>query len=293
MFPSLLLLLSLLSPSGAPPGQTLDWTEHPLIAHALGGVEGADRTNSREALETNYALGFRVFETDLMLTTDEHLVARHDWEKKLFVEFGQVGFTGALKDWNPLSLEDFKRLPILNRYEGLEWKDLLEFMVQHPDVYYVLDTKFTDERTIKRQFKLLTEEAERIDPALLNRIVPQLYHQQMLGTVDSIHRFSSYIYTLYQSKDTNGQVVEFLRRNPRVKAAAMPPSRAKKDFIDSLKKLGVRTYVHTINDYSTYLKLRQTGVSGVYTDFLSYAQVLKGLKGSWTAAPPLPPDSES
>jgi glycerophosphoryl diester phosphodiesterase len=292
MFPSLLLLLSLLAPSGAPPGQTLDWTDHLLIAHALGGIDGVDRTNSREAFEANYARGFRVFETDLMLTTDDHLVARHDWEKKLFLEFGQDGYTGDLKDWNPLPLEQFKQLPILNRYEGMEWKDLLELMVRHPDIYFVLDTKFTDEPTVKRQFRLLKDEAERIDPVLLERIIPQLYNQRMLGWIDSVHPFSSYIYTLYQSKDTNGQVIDFVRDNPRIKAVAMPPTRANQTFNDSLKKIGVKTYVHTINDYRTYLKLRQAGVSGVYTDFLGYEQVLKGLKRGWMAAPPLPPVPE-
>jgi glycerophosphoryl diester phosphodiesterase len=291
MFPSLLLLLSLLSPSGAPPGQMLDWSDHLLIAHALGGINGADRTNSREAFEASYARGFRVFETDLMLTTDDHLVARHDWGKNMFEDFHQEPYLSDLKAWNPISLEEFKKLPILDRYRGMELSDLLDLMVQHPDMFYVLDTKFTDEPTVKRQYRMLVDEADRIDPALLDRIVPQLYNQKMLGYIDSIHRFPSYIYTLYQSKDTNGQVIAFAHSNSRIKAITMTEYRAKPSFNEALKKIGVKTYVHTINDYRTYLKLEQAGVYGVYTDFLGYAEVLKGKTGNWTAAPPLPPEA--
>jgi glycerophosphoryl diester phosphodiesterase len=293
MLASLLLLLSLLSPPGTSPGDLTHWTAHPLIAHALGGIEGADLTNSREALESNYARGFRVFETDLMMTRDQqHLVARHDWEDKQFIRFAQDQYFPTLKTWNPLSLQEFKELPILNRYSGMEWTDMLEFMVVHPDMYFVLDTKFTDESSIRKQYKLVAEAAKRIDPALLEHVIPQIYNQKMLATVDSIHSFPSYIYTLYQTQDTNQQVLNFVKANPRIQAVTMAGSRATKTFIQSLNKLSVRSYVHTINDLSTYQKYQKNGVFGIYTDFIGYKDLLKGKKGSWTAKPPLPPEEK-
>jgi glycerophosphoryl diester phosphodiesterase len=289
MLSSLLLLLSLLQPPGTSPGDLNDWTAHPLIAHALGGINGADLTNSREAFEANYAKGFRVFETDLMFTRDQqHLVARHDWEKKQFVKFGQDQYIPNLKEWNPLSLQEFLELPINTRYNGMDWPQMLELMVDHPDMYYVLDTKFTDEATVRRQYKLLVEEAQGIDPALLDRIIPQLYNRSMLDTVDSIQPFSSYIYTLYQSKDTNQQVVDFIRNNARIKAVTMPEGRATKSFLQSLNQIGIKTYVHTINDKRKYEKYRLLGVFGIYTDTITYSDLAKGKIGSWTAEPPLP-----
>jgi glycerophosphoryl diester phosphodiesterase len=176
----------------------------------------------------------------------------------------------------------------MDRYHGMDWSDLLKLMQEHPDIYYVLDTKYAEESDVTKDYRLLVEEAEQVDPALLDRIIPQLYNENMLEYVDSIHPFSSYIYTLYASKDTNRQVVDFVRSNPRIKAVTMQQYRVTKTFIESLNKIGVRTYVHTINDYGTYIKLKQNGVHGIYTDFLGYAQVLKNNKGAWTAQPALP-----
>lgn len=292
MLPSLLLLLSLLSPPGTAPGAPADWTAHPLIAHALGGIDGNDLTNSSEAFEANYAKGFRVFEADLILTSDQRLVARHDWEKKQYVRFKQDGYIPNLKNTHYLTLDEFLHLPILNKYNAMSYTDLLLRMVKYPDAYLVLDTKFTDERTIRKQYEQIVFEANQIDPALLERIVPQLYNQQMLKTVDAIYPFPSYIYTLYQSKDTYNQVADFVRSEPRIKAVTMAESRVTKAFIQSLSKLGVRAYVHTVNNLSTYRKYQEAGVFGIYTDFISYSQLLKGMKGQWTGTPPAAPAAE-
>lgn len=288
MLSSLLLLLSLLQLPGTTPGSLPDWTAHPLIAHAMGAIDGTDLTNSREAFETNYARGFRVFETDLMLTKDRKaLVARHDWEKKLFERFGQDQFISVPSNWNPISLEEFIQLPILNRYSSMTYKDLLELMVKYPDIYFVLDTKFTDEPTIRTQFRLIVDEASEVDARLLNRIIPQLYNRQMLGTIESIHKFPSYIYTLYLSKDTNDEVVDFVKAHPRIRAVAMPGYRAKKSFVQSLKQAGAVTFVHTINDMKALKQYEEAGVRGVYTDSIGYGDLAKGLMGAWMAPPPL------
>jgi len=49
-----------------------------IIAHAGGAIDGNAYTNSREAIERNYAQGTRLFELDFNLTSDGHWVAAHD-----------------------------------------------------------------------------------------------------------------------------------------------------------------------------------------------------------------------
>ena len=36
--------------------------------------------NVLEALDENYSKGFRLFELDLLLTSDNYIVAAHDWK---------------------------------------------------------------------------------------------------------------------------------------------------------------------------------------------------------------------
>lgn len=50
------------------------------IAHAGGLLQGEAYTNSREALDTNLALGRKVFEIDLIETLDGQIVLAHDWD---------------------------------------------------------------------------------------------------------------------------------------------------------------------------------------------------------------------
>ncbi|WP_123041714.1 phosphatidylinositol-specific phospholipase C/glycerophosphodiester phosphodiesterase family protein [Cohnella candidum] len=290
MLHSILLLLSLLSqPQGVPPADAASWLAHPLIAHALGGIDGHDLTNSREAFETNYAKGIRVFETDLMPTRNlKDLVAKHDWTKEQYQKFEQDEYVPVDGEWYPLSLEEFLKVPINHRYTPLAWTDLLDLLATHPDAFLVLDTKFTDQATVLKQYGILVKEAEDKDPALLNRVIPQLYHQDMLAWIESVHVFPSYIYTLYQTKDTNQQVIDFVRSHLRVQAITMAESRAVKSFVQSLNQAGARVFVHTVNSKASFDKYRKIGVFGVYTDFLHYSDIAKGIKGSWTAQPPLP-----
>ncbi len=50
------------------------------LAHAGGEINGQRYTNSLEALNLNYSNGFRIFEIDIITTTDGHLVCAHDWD---------------------------------------------------------------------------------------------------------------------------------------------------------------------------------------------------------------------
>lgn len=55
-----------------------------LNAHACGGWRGMPYTNSKEALENSYLIGFRHIEVDVSLTVDNEYVIRHgtDFQEK-------------------------------------------------------------------------------------------------------------------------------------------------------------------------------------------------------------------
>ena len=48
-----------------------------FIAHAGGRIEGMNYTNSLEALNNSYKNGFRLFELDIIETSDGEFVAAH------------------------------------------------------------------------------------------------------------------------------------------------------------------------------------------------------------------------
>ena len=50
-----------------------------FIAHAGGEIDGYTYTNSLEAMNLSYSKGCKIFELDIIETSDGKLVAAHDW----------------------------------------------------------------------------------------------------------------------------------------------------------------------------------------------------------------------
>ncbi len=242
-----------------------DWTEgNALIAHALGEYEGKIETNSKEAFLQSWENGFRVMEADFVYTSDNVLVVRHDFEPggsyyRLEI---QPNATQPVMDLNT-----FLNTKIVYEQTPLTAEDLLELMVEYSDVYLVTDTKNTDEATIKSQFQDLYEIAHRIGhPEILDRIIPQIYHEDMLGWVQSIYPFPQWIYTLYQQADIDyAETAQFCAAN-NIGVVTIEKSRVTWDIVQTFKAQGVKVYVHTVNRYMQLQELLNMGVSGIYTD---------------------------
>ncbi|WP_150270351.1 phosphatidylinositol-specific phospholipase C/glycerophosphodiester phosphodiesterase family protein [Paenibacillus tepidiphilus] len=237
-----------------------------VIAHALGGINGYTYTNSYEAFIANYEMGTRVFEADLLLSADDKLVARHEWTGNMSKLLGQLTVLPAAKQGAVLTYSDFMDSPILDLYSPVDIDKLMDLLGAYPDAYIVTDTKELKPELVTRQFELIVEAAESRDPALLARIVPQIYSRDMLDMVNKVHEFPEIIYTLYQSRDSEEQVVDFVKETGV--DITMPVTKASKSFVRQLKQAGARIYVHTVNDQKEIVKLSRLGVDGFYTDFV-------------------------
>lgn len=101
------------------------------IAHAGGEVNGIKSTNTKEALDQNYERGFRLFELDLIKTSDDKLVAAHDW--KMWARF--TDYKGVL----PPSHEEFMKYKIYGEYTTMDMKGINNWFAKHPDAILVTD----------------------------------------------------------------------------------------------------------------------------------------------------------
>ena len=242
----------------------------PPVLHGLGWIEGHNVTNSLEAFQYNYKRGFRVFEVDLAMTSDNVLVARHDWTRIHYRWLGQdvpAGTTSGI----PLTFDKVMLLKIHGKYHPLSWNQLLIFMREYPDIYFVTDTKETDEGSIRRTFSYLVNETKKVDPQLLDRIIPQIYNPAMLRYINSYHHFNNTIYTLYLHK-TNfpnpRELAEFCVSN-HVTAVTEPSFRLTKEMRETLHQNNIILYTHTINKPEAATVYKEKGI-GIYTDHLYY-----------------------
>lgn len=228
------------------------------IAHAGGGVvadgapgPGHTYTNSREALDQNYAKGHRLFELDFTWTSDARLVALHDWEGNQEQLFGDRG---------QRSYQEFRQARSRYGLTHLDLADVMDWLEAHPDARLVTDIK---EHNVAGLTALATEH-----PALVHRVIPQIYARAEYDTVRSLG-YSDIIYTLYRSRDGDSEVGEFARDHPLF-AVTMPPGRVNGGLGWTLREMGVAVFTHTINDGRTAARMARRGlIDGIYTDFLA------------------------
>lgn len=244
------------------------WVEEThTIAHAFGGVDGTSMTNSLEAFLKNYEKGQRVFEVDFLFSSEGTLVAAHDWSSF----YTMTGLTPSASESDAPSLAEFSQATIYGEYTPLTWEQIAWLMVFFPDMYVVTDTKYTTEPMITDAFTQIVDVAIDVNPAILDRVIPQIYNNDMYISISEIHPWQSVIYTLYGQtieEFSYDNVLEFVEAN-EIKVVTTFPARSDLTFIQQVQELGCAVYMHTFNDtiqVENYIDSHQ--IQGVYTDFL-------------------------
>ncbi|MDD4844351.1 MAG: phosphatidylinositol-specific phospholipase C/glycerophosphodiester phosphodiesterase family protein [Anaerotignum sp.] len=237
--------------------------ENPLIAHALGEADGKIETNSKEAFEESWGSGFRAMEVDFTYTSDGALVARHDFEESGSYYRLEQGVNDPLV----MDQNTYKHTPIIYEQTPLTAVEVLGLMAEYSDVYLITDTKDTDKATVQRQFADLKKIAEAMgQPELLERIVPQIYNEEMYNWVKEIYPFSEWIYTLYLNYYPNYPEIANFCQEKGIGTVTIEYTRVTKTVLDTLHAKGIKVYAHTINRYKQFEELLTLGVDGIYTD---------------------------
>ena len=102
-----------------------------FIAHAGGMINNDTYTDSLEALNLSYKNKFKLFELDILKTSDNKYVAAHDWDSwKLW-----SGYHGKL----PPTHKDFLSYKIRNKYTPLDMKSINSWFLSHTDAILITD----------------------------------------------------------------------------------------------------------------------------------------------------------
>jgi glycerophosphoryl diester phosphodiesterase len=113
------------------------------IAHAGGVYNGLTYTNSREAMDASALKGFKLYELDLIMTSDNEIVAAHDWNYWKTIS----GYTGDL----PPTLSDFMSMPLHGSLSPLTLTDIAVWFSAHEDAVLITD-KITDYGKLASEF---------------------------------------------------------------------------------------------------------------------------------------------
>ncbi|WP_196889943.1 hypothetical protein [Aureivirga sp. CE67] len=198
-----------------------------FIAHAGGMIDGHLYTNSLEALNYSYEKGFKLFEIDFLKTSDDKIVAAHDWDS--WKE--KTGFTGDI----PPTLEQFQSELIFDKYTPMNMQDVNKWFEEHSDAILVTDkinspkeftSKFIDNSRLKMELftEEAIEEAIQIDPKIVMISQSAIYD---IGF---------------------GNILEYVQEH-KIETIAISRKKVlkKAKYLLELKKEGVRTYVYHVN----------------------------------------------
>lgn len=226
------------------------------VAHAGGAVYGLTYTNSLEALNHNYAKGFRYFELDFNYTRDGNLVCLHDWDK-VFKKLW--GYTPQ----EVLNLAEFEVFARQNPagITPCTMSSLAQWMSQHPDAKVITDVKDHNVKALASMRTLL--------PDAQRRVIPQVYQPDNFSRIKRLG-YESIIWTLYQF---DGSVEDVLTWTDSFSGNFAVAMNRKFDIlpilVPLLSKRNIPVYVHTVNSSVGLTEYREVlGVSEVYTDSL-------------------------
>ncbi len=222
----------------------------PRVAHAGGSISGLTYTNSLEALERNKA-HFDLFEIDLMELDDGSIVCLHDLGSSAELHFGQrLDSVSGLTEF--LSLREFNE-----SLTPCTLGELAQWFMENPSKILVTDAK-TDNMTILRRIA-------SDFPELADQTIPQIFFWEEESIVRELG-FSQIIYTTYRQSPSATEILENVAGGDLF-AVTLRGDEAGPLTL-KLADLGVATYVHTVNDLVWFVKLREWGVSNIYTDHL-------------------------
>lgn len=239
------------------------------VAHAMGPIDGHVYTNSREAFESSYAAGFRLFETDLVMLGDGNVIAAHDRVEH---------WLGLKKNFRDLTLPEVRNRKWMGKYRLLTGDDLIALLARYRDVYFILDTKWSHSEIVGWMMR------RAVDPQVARRILPHVEGERDLAAMRRYYPVQNYVLALYRTqsrgKFDDPEVLAFVRkhgtpavmmwlnlRDRKKSLAGNAPGRQRytPEFDAALRRAGAVTFVHSTPDPDRMGEFEAKGV-GVYSD---------------------------
>ncbi len=219
------------------------------IAHAGGEVKGIKSTNSKQALDENYAKGFRLFELDIITTADGKMVAAHDWG--MWSRF--TDFKGNL----PPTHAEFKKHKIYGDYTTLDMDAINAWFAAHPDAILITD-KLNDPVSFANKF---------VDK---DRLIMELF--SALAMDEASRKGINVMISQQPLLDIPGDKVNYLKvNNINYVALSRRIIRSQLDLLVQLRDHGIKVYVYNVNfdpgKDEKYVQENEIGlVYGMYAD---------------------------
>lgn len=234
------------------------WYEKgPLISHACGGVVNGKQimySNSKEALEYSFSKGFRLIECDVLGFEQNEVILAHDFDK--LYEAKEMGYT--IQSFSEM-LVKIEKYPEIHMLVDVKWSSVEEYEFYISHIANCINRVSEDEKT-KRQ--------------LYKQIVMEVYDE---ATIQSAQRAGfDVFYTQYRNdnlKDFMDTVRICTKYNVGVVGYDVCFAKEYRRSMPILKDKNIKIYAFSTDSKKEYRELKEIGVDGVFTNWLTYGDV--------------------
>lgn len=208
------------------------WFDHKIIAHATGAVGNKVYTNSIEAFEENYRKGSRLFEIDVLLSSNNKIIVAHDLNRKY----------------------------VSSLLTQLDFLSLAKLMKKYPNTFVIIDGKTTSNDDTLALYKHISKETKNFDRDILRRFIPQMFYEKDLNIIRE-YGFYDVLYAVGREDFTYLSIADYCKEN-KIKAITFPKRLLNKEFVDVLAKNDILVYAYVLNRPKEIQECFEIGVHG-------------------------------
>lgn len=228
---------------------------HTLIAHAGGGLNGRAYRNSKEAMDLNYSLGLRLFEMDFSWTSDNKMVAIHDWGIMYKTLFPYADHS-TVPDF-----DTFVNFEMAGGETQLTLAGMKAWLEDHPDAYIVTDIKENNVAGLRSMKEAFGEQ--------YLQVIPQIYEPSNYQPIKDMG-YLNIIFTLYVTSLPTSEIIDKINELDLFAVTVSPHKFEFQKILDASIAANKFVYVHTYNTVAEYEYFMDLGVGGLYTDYLYF-----------------------
>ena len=223
--------------------------------------------NSCDMISIAYEFGgFRRFETDLKLTSDNRLVCVNGWEKQTYKILDVQPTPDMLK--NGMMYSEFMGAKYYGHYTTMDYIQLITYMKQYESIKLVLDVREQDISQLQKIINIIKKSIQE-NPELKKRIIIKTA-LKATTEVEKLGIEIMYIWSKWDAMDNNSifeneNITWVFVRKPFVSPA----------LIQKLKKNKKKISVSAYNSVSAVIPLLEWDVDMIETDYLSVSGLEK------------------
>ena len=229
-----------------------------VIAHAGGALENEGKTkkylNCVEGFYARYKDGTRMFEYDLVFSSDGKLVGTHKFE---YLPGNSLN--------NRISYDEYNATKIDGKFTGINEEKLFDLIRSYPDAKFIIDTKEKDPFLVySRIIDLANEQGLDISSS----IIPFIFSVKMLDMINEKYDFKELMYSNYKNHKTTKEILNILKDCPKIKYLHIFPYDFFLKDINEINKHGVRVFAHMDKSDIGRTALAY-GCTGIFSDDIS------------------------